>query len=139
MVPFDPLETQAASGGLYATADDMIRFMRWHLDRGDPKGDAVRVIDHALYLQRDGLERAVGFDEGDPMSSIGLAWLALAPEGPRPFLLSKSGGLQGFMSYLVIAPSRGVGVFVVANQFNFGGFIGLAKAADGLVAALAPR
>jgi serine-type D-Ala-D-Ala carboxypeptidase/endopeptidase len=139
MEPFAPLEAQAASGGLYSTADDMVRFMRWHLDRHDPAGDPVRIIDHALYLQRDGLERAVGFDEGDPMSAIGLAWLGIAPEGARPFLLTKSGGLQGFMSYLVLAPSRGVGVFVGANQLNIGGFLQLAKAADGLVAQLAPR
>jgi D-alanyl-D-alanine-carboxypeptidase/D-alanyl-D-alanine-endopeptidase len=136
---FDMLEAQAASGSLFSTADDMVRFMRWHLNRQDPTGDAVRVIDHALYLQRDGLERAIGFDEGDPMSAIGLGWLGLAPEGPRPFLLAKSGGMQGFMTYLAFAPSRGVAVFVAVNQFNFGGFLGLAKAVDGLVAELAPR
>jgi D-alanyl-D-alanine-carboxypeptidase/D-alanyl-D-alanine-endopeptidase len=139
MEPFDTLEAQAASGGLYSTPNDMLRFMRWHLDRDDPAGDAVRVLDHALYLQRDGLERAVGFDEGDPMSAIGLAWLGLMPEGPRPFLLAKSGGLQGFMTYMAFAPSRGVGIFVAVNQFNFGGFISLAKASDNLVAELAPR
>jgi len=139
MEPIEVPEAQAASGGLYSTADDMVRFMRWHLDRHDPAGDAVRIIDHALYLQRDGLERAIGFDEGDPMSAIGLAWLGLAPEGPRPFLLAKSGGLLGFMAYMAFAPSREVGVFIAVNQFNFGGFIQLAKAADGLVAQLAPR
>jgi len=78
MEPFGVAETQAASGGLYSTADDMVRFMRWHLDRGDPAGDLVRVVDHALYLQRDGLKMAVGFDQGDHMNAIGLAWL-----GPR--------------------------------------------------------
>jgi D-alanyl-D-alanine-carboxypeptidase/D-alanyl-D-alanine-endopeptidase len=139
MEPFAPPEAQAASGGLYATADDMVRFMRWHLDRHDPPGDAVRVIDHALYLQRDGLERAIGFDEGDPMNALGLGWLGIAPEGVRPFLLTKSGGLQGFMSYMAFTPNRGVGVFVAVNEFNFGGFIGLAKGADGLIAQLAPR
>jgi D-alanyl-D-alanine-carboxypeptidase/D-alanyl-D-alanine-endopeptidase len=139
MEPFEPPEPQAASGALYATADDMVRFMRWHLDRHDPAGDAVRVIDHALYLQRDGLERAIGFDEGDAMSAIGLGWVGLAPEGPRPFLLTKSGGSQGFMTYMAFAPSRGVGIFVAVNQFNFAGFIQLAKAANGLVAQLAPR
>jgi D-alanyl-D-alanine-carboxypeptidase/D-alanyl-D-alanine-endopeptidase len=139
MEPFEVAETQAASGGLYSTADDMVRFMRWHLDRSDPAGDLVRVVDHALYLQRDGLKMAVGFDQGDHMDAIGLAWLGLMPEGPRPFLLAKSGGLQGFMTHMVLAPSRGVDVFVAVNLFNFGGFIQLAKAADGLVAELAPR
>ena len=139
MEPFEALEAQGASGGMYATANDMVRFMRWHLSRNDPSGDAVRVIDHALYLQRDGLKMAVGFDEGGKTDAIGLAWLAMMPEGSRPFILQKTGGFQGFMSYMAFAPSRGVGVFVAVNQFNFAGFTQLAEAANGLVAQLAPR
>jgi D-alanyl-D-alanine-carboxypeptidase/D-alanyl-D-alanine-endopeptidase len=139
MEPFEVLETQAASGGLYSTADDMVRYLRWHLDRRDPAGDIVRVIDHALYLQRDGLAMAVGFDEGGRMDALGLAWLGMMPEGPRTFILQKTGGLQGFMSYMAVAPSRGVGVFVAVNQFNFGGFSQLAGAVNGLIAELAPR
>jgi serine-type D-Ala-D-Ala carboxypeptidase/endopeptidase len=139
MAPLEALEAQAASGGLYSTADDMVRFMRWHLDRHDPSGDLVRVIDHALYLQRDGLDMAIGFDEGGKSDAIGLAWLGMMPEGSRPFVLQKTGGFQGFMSYVALAPSRGVGVFVAVNQFNFGGFSELAHAVNGLVGQLAPR
>ncbi|MBV9753368.1 MAG: D-alanyl-D-alanine-carboxypeptidase/endopeptidase AmpH [Hyphomicrobiales bacterium] len=139
MEPFEALEAQGASGGVYSTADDMVRFMRWHLDRKDPAGDSVRVIDHAVYLQRDGLKMAVGFDEGGKSDAIGLAWLAMNPDGARPFILQKTGGFQGFMSYMAFAPSRGVGVFVAVNQFNFGGFIQMAETANGLIGELAPR
>jgi serine-type D-Ala-D-Ala carboxypeptidase/endopeptidase len=139
MEPFAALEAQGASGGIYSTADDMVRFMRWHLNRNDPMGDPVRVIDHALYLQRDGLEMAVGFDEAGKTDAIGLAWLAMRPEGSRPFILQKTGGFQGFMSYVALAPSRGVGIFVAMNQFNFGAFSQLADTANGLIAELAPR
>jgi len=139
MEPLEVLDTQAASGGLYSTADDMVRYMRWQLNRQDPAGDPVRIVDQALYRQRDGLTMAVGFDEGGRMDAIGLAWLGMMPEGPRPFVLQKTGGLQGFMSYLAFAPNRGVGVFVAVNQFNFGGFFQLAGAVNGLIAQLAPR
>jgi len=139
MEPFEVLESQAASGGLYSSADDMVRYMRWQLNRQDAPGDLIRVVDHALYRQRDGLAMAVGFDEGGRMDAIGLAWLAMMPEGPRPFILQKTGGLQGFMSYLAFAPTRGVGVFVAVNQFNFGGFFQLSGAVNGLIAQLAPR
>ena len=139
MEPFEALEAQGASGGIYSTADDMVRFMRWHLNRNDPTGDPVRVIDHALYLERDGLKMAVGFDEAGKTDAIGLAWLAMRPEGSRSFILQKTGGFQGFMSYVALAPSRGVGVFVAVNQFNFGGFSELAHAVNGLVGQLAPR
>jgi D-alanyl-D-alanine-carboxypeptidase/D-alanyl-D-alanine-endopeptidase len=139
MEPLEVLETQAASGSLYSTADDMVRYMRWHLNRGDPVGDIVRVVDHALYRPRDGLDMAVGFDEAGRMDALSLAWLAMMPEGPQPFILQKTGGLHGFMSYLALAPSRGVGVFVAVNQFNFGGLSQIAKMANGLIAELAPR
>lgn len=139
MEPYGLLDEQAASGGLYSTADDMVRYLRWHLNRQDPAGDLVRVNDHGLYRQRDGLDMAVGFDEGGRMDAIGLAWIGMMPDGPRPFVLQKTGGLQGFMSYLAFSPGRGVGVFVAVNQFNFGGFFELTKAANGLIEQLAPR
>ena len=57
----------------------------------------------------------------------------------RPLMLTKSGGLAGFMTYVVLAPTRGVGVFVAVNRLNFAMFEGLTNAAHDLVADLAPR
>ena len=54
-------------------------------------------------------------------------------------MLNKTGGLQGQFSYVVIAPARGVGVFVSINQFSVGGFTGMVEAANNLVATLSPR
>ena len=54
-------------------------------------------------------------------------------------MLNKSGGLQGEFSYVVIAPTRGVGVFMSINQFSVGGFDAMVQAANALVAELAPR
>lgn len=139
MPPYELQESQAASGGIYSTADDMVRYLRWHLNRRDRAGEAVRLVGHALYRQRDGLAMAVGFDEAGPTDAISLAWLAMRPRGTRPFLMQKSGGLQGFMSYIALAPTRGVGVFVAVNQFNFGGFMQMAEAMNDLIGELAPR
>jgi D-alanyl-D-alanine-carboxypeptidase/D-alanyl-D-alanine-endopeptidase len=63
----------------------------------------------------------------------------MMPEGPRPFILQKTGGIQGFLSYMALAPAHGVGVFVVANKFDFGAFGRMTAAANQLVAELAPR
>ena len=43
------------------------------------------------------------------------------------------------MSYMVLAPTRGVGVFVGVNRLDFPMFAGLTVAAHDLVADLAPR
>jgi serine-type D-Ala-D-Ala carboxypeptidase/endopeptidase len=139
MSSFEAPDAMAASGGLYSTANDMIAFMRWHLDRNGPNRASVRVIDHAIYRPRDGLSTVLGLDEAGPMDGLGLAWLAMMPNGPRPFILQKSGGIQGFFSYMALAPAHGVGIFVVANKFDFGAFFRMAAAANQLVSELGPR
>jgi D-alanyl-D-alanine-carboxypeptidase/D-alanyl-D-alanine-endopeptidase len=53
--------------------------------------------------------------------------------------MAKSGGLAGFMTYVVLAPTRGVGVFVAVNRLNFPMFEGLKSGANSLVTDLAPR
>lgn len=127
------------AGGLYSTANDMLRWLSWHLDRFAAKDAEMRLFDHASYLHRDGLDPVYGMDEGGVMDSMGLGWVVVEPEGPRPLILQKSGGLQGEFSYVAFAPSRGVGVFVSINAFSVEGFDAMAKAANELIAELAPR
>ena len=138
MLPYEASDAMAASGGVYSTANDMIAFMRWHLDRTSERA-SVRVVDHAIYVPRDGLSTVLGLDEAGQMDGLGLAWIAMMPTGPRPFILQKSGGIQGFFSYMALAPAHGVGVFVVANKFDFGAFFRMAAAANQLVSELGPR
>ncbi len=127
------------SGGLYSTPNDLLRWMSWHLDRFSNSGAEVRLLDHALYLMRDGLETVSGMDESGHMDAMGLAWVGMMPEGDRPFILQKAGGLQGTFSYIAFAPSRGVGVFIAINQFDFGAAMAMAAVANNLITTLAPR
>lgn len=126
------------AGGLYSTANDMLRWLSWHLG-ADAKDFDMRLLDHATYLQRDGLDPVVGLDEGGEMDAMGLGWVIQNPEGNRPLILQKTGGLNGQFSYIVFAPSRGIGVFVSINQFNVPAFNAMVQAANGLIAQLAPR
>jgi D-alanyl-D-alanine-carboxypeptidase/D-alanyl-D-alanine-endopeptidase len=70
---------------------------------------------------------------------MGLGWVIQNPEGARPLIMQKTGGLQGQFSYIAFAPSRGVGVFISINQFSVSGFDAMVKAANELIAELAPR
>jgi hypothetical protein len=90
----------------------MLRWLGWHLDRFAAKDAEMRLLDHASYLHRDGLTPAFGMDEGGEMDAMGLGWVVQEPAGARPLILEKSGGLQGEVSYVAFAPSRGIGVFV---------------------------
>src|SRR5215831_1199682 len=52
-------EAMDASGNVFTTGDDMVKWMRWHL-ASDAAGADVRTLDHAPYRWRDGLKAAVG-------------------------------------------------------------------------------
>ena len=122
------------SGGLYSTGNDMARWLHHNLAT-----DETLALSHAVYWQRQNLSAAIGFDEGAPMSGLGLGWVILASDGARPMLVAKSGGGVGFMSYIAFAPGRDVGVFVAVNRTDFGIFTGLVGAANTLIATLATR
>lgn len=128
--------TIECAGGLYTTANDMLKWMAWHLD-DSPADAAWRTVDHAGWLWRDGLSPVVGLDDAGPMAAMTLGWVGVLPEGGRPMILNKSGGLQGQFSYVVIAPGRSIGVFASINRFSVSGFNGMVEAANNLIAELA--
>jgi D-alanyl-D-alanine-carboxypeptidase/D-alanyl-D-alanine-endopeptidase len=127
------------SGGLYSTPTDLLNWMKWHLDRTSDRGNEQRLLDHALYLMRDGLNTVSGMDESGHMDAMGLGWVGMMAEGDRPFILQKAGGHQGIFSYIAFAPTRGVGVFIAINTFDFSAAMAMAELANGLIATLAPR
>ena len=129
----------AGASSLYSTPNDILRWLAWHLDRFSPQASELRLIDHAAYVPRDGLNPVSGFAEAGQMDATGLGWVVLMPKGNRPLILQKAGGLQGIFSYAAFAPTRGVGVFVAINQFNVGAAMTMMAAANALIEQLAPR
>jgi D-alanyl-D-alanine-carboxypeptidase/D-alanyl-D-alanine-endopeptidase len=132
-------ETIECAGGLYTTPNDMAKWMSWHLDRLSAEGAAVRLVDHATYLSRNGLDAAVGMDDAGEMDAMGLGWVVLMPDGHRPLILQKSGGLQGSFAYVALAPTKGVGVFFAMNAFSIGGYVAAVEATNKLVAELSSQ
>jgi D-alanyl-D-alanine-carboxypeptidase/D-alanyl-D-alanine-endopeptidase len=127
------------SGGLYSSVNDILTWLEWHLDRFSARDAEMRLVDHAVWLQRDGLSPVYGFDESGRMDGLGLAWIVMMPQGNRPLILQKAGGLQGIFCYAAFAPSRGIGAFIAINQFDFGAAMAMAAAVNDLIATLAPR
>ena len=125
------------SGGLYSTPDDVLRWLAWHLDRFSTSGSEMRLLDHAAYVQRDGLSPVFGLDESGRMDAMGLGWVVMMPTSEHPLILQKAGGLQGIFSYMAFAPTRGVGAFVAINTFDFGAAQKMAEVVNDLIAALA--
>ncbi len=127
------------SGGIYSTANDLLKWMKWHLDRFSPDDAEARNLDHALYLNRDGLKTVSGMDESGHMDALGLAWIGMMAKDDRPFILQKAGGLQGTFTYIAFAPARNTAVFIAIDKFDFGAAFAMAQFANGLLEQLAPR
>ena len=127
------------SGGLYSSPADLLAWLEWHLDRFGNERAAERLVDHAAYLWRDGLNAVFGMDESGHMDAMGLGWVIMAPKRDRPLILQKAGGLQGVFSYVAFAPARGIGVCAAINAFDVAAGLAMAKAANDLIAELAPR
>ena len=106
----DPIEPDFRSayppGGLVTTANDMTRFMLAEL--GAPV-DGKRVLsDSVLQLMHT---RQFSHDPALPGLTYGFAEDDVA--GQRA--LSHAGGASGFMSFVVLVPTRTLGMFVVTN------------------------
>jgi D-alanyl-D-alanine-carboxypeptidase/D-alanyl-D-alanine-endopeptidase len=128
------------AGGLHTTGADMLKWIAWNVaDDGDEMRE-LRRVSQAAYLYRDGLASVVGIDDAGPMAAMTLGgWVVQMPDGNKPLILEKTGGLQGFFTYVAIAPTRGVGAFFVMNQFNAGAFGAAVQRTNDFVASLAPR
>ena len=113
--------------------------MSWHPDRFASEDAAVRIPDHAAYLQRDGLNPVYGLDESGQMDAVALGWIVMEPHGDLPLILQKAGGLQGIFCYTAFAPTRGIGAFVAINKFDFAAAMAMASTVNHLIGELAPR
>ena len=122
---------EAASGGLYSSANDLALWLRAQLAPAAEPGS--RGISQAVYVRRDQLASAVGLDHAGPANGIGLAWIEQDASPGRPRVLEKTGGGDGFLTYVVIDPVHRAGVFVGFNNVSGHRLGAVAEAADQLV------
>jgi D-alanyl-D-alanine-carboxypeptidase/D-alanyl-D-alanine-endopeptidase len=125
---------EAASGGLYSTAADMALWLKAQVAPGAEQGR--RAISQAVYVRREQLTSAIGLDHAGPASGVGLAWIEQDAAPGRPRLLEKTGGGDGFLTFVVIDPVHRAGVFVGFNNVSGHRLGAVAAAADDLVTLL---
>ena len=135
-LPCTPEHAVAASGGLYSTGADMAAYMRWRLGLAGPR-DPDRALRDAVYIRRGDLKRVEGLDVGGSAAGVGLGWLTLATPGGAPRIIEKTGGFEGFMSYVALAPDQGVGVFLVCSRLDLPALGRLAAQVNALMPVLA--
>ena len=127
------------SSGLHTTTNDMLKWFAWHMDRNDPAGDEVRLLDHATYLTRDGMDVVFGMDESGFMDGMALGWVVMNAGEGHPVILQKAGGRQGMLVYGAFAPSRNIGIFAAINAFDFNATVGVNAAVNALIGELSKQ
>jgi CubicO group peptidase (beta-lactamase class C family) len=101
------------AGGLYSTCEDMTRWMRVNLNRGEL--DSARILKPETYDTLWKVEAPTGLDEifGAWAGQYGLGW-SVAKDGGH-FLAGHPGGGSGQTTGFQLAPDDNLGVTVLAN------------------------
>ncbi|HWA60894.1 MAG TPA: D-alanyl-D-alanine-carboxypeptidase/endopeptidase AmpH, partial [Caulobacteraceae bacterium] len=125
----------AGSGGVYSTASDMGLWMKRLLapDHGGSIGEAAQTI---LY-PRGALRSVNGMDHAGRAAGIGLGWVELEPDVGRPRVLEKTGGGDGFLTYVVLAPEQRIGVFLAVDKVRPQAFHAITRGGNALAGVLA--
>lgn len=108
--PFEFISHSAAAGGMSATATDMARWMRMHLNAGVL--DGVRVLPEAVALSM----REVLFRNAPQAGGIAYGFLTQS-FGPHQ-TWGHGGATLYFHSAMLMVPAQRIGVFVSSNTDN---------------------
>jgi D-alanyl-D-alanine-carboxypeptidase/D-alanyl-D-alanine-endopeptidase len=105
----------AASGGMYSTANDMTRWLKYLLDlpgvpaHQDPSATAT-------YIPAGQLRWTQGMGRAGIPTGIGLGWVHLNEPDDPAMIIEKTGGGAGYNTYIAINPGRRIGIFVAATD-----------------------
>ena len=111
--PSECTDTQAAagSGGMYSTATDMAKFMRYLLYLpGVPVHQ--NGISTGIYLDPAKLHSIQGLSHAGVPTGIGLGWLEINATYGESRIVEKTGGGAGFQTYVALNPARHAGIFL---------------------------
>ena len=127
----------AGSSGLYSTATDMARFLKYLLGTGAPEIPAQTPGAQAVQVLPANLVSEQGLDHAGEPTGIGLGWMHLLPPDDPSHIVEKTGGGAGFLTYIAMAPSRHTAVFFAATDGAIETHLNFFKAANDLLLTVA--
>ena len=130
-------EATAGSSGLYSTATDMTKWLKYLLGTGGPGIPSQDLATQAVYVLPSHLVSEKGLDHAGEPSGIGLGWIHLLPADSLSHIIEKTGGGAGFETYIAINHSRRTAIFLAATDGAANSDLNLYKAANELLLAAA--
>jgi serine-type D-Ala-D-Ala carboxypeptidase/endopeptidase len=133
--PCTDTEASGASGGVYSTAADMVKLLKYLLQAPGAPAQPAGALD--IYLRPQQLKSIQGLSHAGNPTGIGLAWIEIGDPATPSALLQKTGGGAGFTTYIALSPSRQTGIFLAATWGKGDAHIDFFHEANNLLAALA--
>ena len=115
-------DTTAASGsgGMYSTANDMTRWLKYLLDLpGVPMHQDPAAT--ATYIPASELRWTQGLGRAGVPNGIGLGWVHINQPDDPTMIIEKTGGGAGYNTYIALNPARHIGIFVAATEGRHAG------------------
>ena len=135
MGPCTNTEASGASGGVYSTPTDMVKFLKYLLH--DPGSPAQPVGAFDIHIKPAELKSMDGLSHAGDATGIGLAWIQIGDPATPSAIIEKTGGGGGFTTYIALSPSRQTGVFLAATWGHGVAKVGIFNETNNLLAALA--
>jgi serine-type D-Ala-D-Ala carboxypeptidase/endopeptidase len=105
----------AGSGGMYSTANDMTRWLKYLLDLpGVPMHQDPAAT--ATYIPSSELRWTQGLGRAGVPTGIGLGWVHINQPDDPTMIIEKTGGGAGYNTYIALNPGRHIGIFVAATE-----------------------
>lgn len=114
--PCTVTESTQGSSGLYSTATDIAKWLRYLVGPATPESPAQPDAAHAVYLLPSSLKEASGLSHAGRPSGIGLGWMHLGANEDISHLIEKTGGGAGFITYIAIHPASHTALFVATTN-----------------------
>jgi D-alanyl-D-alanine-carboxypeptidase/D-alanyl-D-alanine-endopeptidase len=135
--PSECTDTQAAagSGGMYSTANDMVKVLRYFLDLPGVPVHANELAT-AMYLDPAKLRSVQGLGHAGVPDGIGLGWIEINKANGPARIVEKTGGGAGFQTYIALDPARHAGIFLARTQSRGGGGANMFREANDMLLAM---
>ncbi|KZT69403.1 beta-lactamase/transpeptidase-like protein [Daedalea quercina L-15889] len=120
LIPFwfddEVVELMAGAGGIISSAEDMTKWLTVLLNEGVEPGSNKTIIPHSAFEEITTAHSITSGKPATPEMSIqgyGLGWLRVSYQGHD--VLTHSGAIPGFSTYVAFLPRDGLGIVVLAN------------------------
>lgn len=114
-IPYRSASNVAPAGAINASVSEMIRYVRFHLDRGVWEGKRLLSENAARMMQTPQMVMPLprAFEEVGH-TSYGMGWMISTYRGNE--IVQHGGGIDGFISLLTFLPEKDIGIIVLTNK-----------------------